>query len=61
MKTAVGGADDNSDKYQPHGNHGDHRRNIQHEHVGGVHESEALGHNDNCPDCSEDLRKRRGL
>jgi len=58
MKTSVGGADDNSEEYY---SYGDHRTNIKHEHIGGMHESEALGHNDKCPDCSEDLRKRRGL
>lgn len=39
----------------------DHRGNIAHEHIGGMHESEALGYEERCPDCKTDWDKRRGL
>lgn len=39
----------------------DHRGNIAHEHIGGMHESEALGYEERCPDCKADWDKRRGL
>ena len=62
MKTAVGSADDGFDKDKRYswGNVNHHRTNITHEHIGGMHEPEAMGHSDECPKCQEDWNKRRG-